>query len=139
MSQSQKIFTFGVSKKLWMDTYPICSDDSWLSKPVTNDSLSYIWIQMLGVGCVYSVMLHEYSQTTKKFMNGYLGIHTDGLKCLNLWNLNGYLGIFFINIDGLHRCQNQKILTLGGGSKMYWQNGYTPPYHHPPLTFKSKC
>ena len=36
-------------------------------------------------------MLHESVKLTKylplgsqKFMNGYLGIHTDGLKCLNL-------------------------------------------------------
>ena len=24
---------------------------------------------------------------SQKFMNGYLGIHTDGLKCLNLWQM----------------------------------------------------
>ena len=39
-------------------------------------------------------MLHESLKLKKylhmgsqKFMNGYLGIHTDGLKCLNLWQV----------------------------------------------------
>ena len=39
-------------------------------------------------------MLHECVKLNKylplesqKFTNGYLGIHTDGLKCLNLWQM----------------------------------------------------
>ena len=39
-------------------------------------------------------MLHKLLKVKKylplgsqKFTNGYLGIHTDGLKCLNLWQL----------------------------------------------------
>ena len=45
--------------------------------------------------CVFIVNVTWICQTTKivmhgvsqKFMNGYLGIHTDGLKCLNLWQM----------------------------------------------------
>ena len=36
----------------------------------------------------YITKLKEYLPLgSQKFMNGYLGIHTDGLMCLNLWQI----------------------------------------------------
>ena len=67
----------------------------------------------------------------QKFINGYLGIHTDGLKCLNLWQIVAKIieGIFFkIIVHVTWMSQNQKIFTFGVSKKLRMD---TPPHHHP--------
>ena len=73
-------------------------------------------------------MLHESLKLNKllhmgsqKFTNGYLGIHTDGLKCLNLWQMVAKIiqEYFSKSYLMLHEWLKVKKYLLLGSEKIY--------------------
>ena len=87
MSQSQKIFTFGVSKNYewilrhmfrWFHFLSL-----WQMMPKI---VEFVFVFIVNVTWICQTK-KKLCMGSQKFTNGYLGIHTDGLKCLNLWQM----------------------------------------------------
>ena len=57
-----------------------------------------------------------------KLTNRYLGIHTDGLKCLNLWQMVAKIieEYFSKSVTVTQITQGQKILTFGVSKIFKW-------------------
>ena len=87
MSQSQKIFNFGVSKNYewilrhmfrWFHFLSL-----WQMMPKI---VEFVFVFIVNVTWICQTK-KKLCMGSQKFTNGYLRIHTDGLKCLNLWQM----------------------------------------------------